>query len=60
MILRLKIILSIVSYERKNIIFYEKNSKLAKNNTFLSAVHRKLALSVSFCVRKVDFPALVR
>ena len=23
---------------------------------FLSAVHRKLALSVSFCVRKVDFP----
>ena len=25
----------------------------------LSAVHRKLALLVSFCVRKVDFPALV-
>ena len=27
---------------------------------FLSAVHRKLALSVPFCARKVDFPALVR
>ena len=27
---------------------------------FLSAVHRKLALSVSFCVRKLDFPALVQ
>ena len=29
-------------------------------NICLSAVHRKLALLVSFCVRKVDFPALVR
>ena len=27
---------------------------------FLSAVHRKLALSVSFSLLKVDFPALVR
>ena len=27
---------------------------------FLTVLHRKLALSVSFCVRKVDFPALVR
>ena len=30
------------------------------NNDFFSAVYRKIALSVSFCVRKVDFPALVR
>ena len=28
--------------------------------TILFAVYRKLAGSVSFCVRKVDFPALVR
>ena len=27
---------------------------------FLSAVHRKLAESMSFCVRKDDFPILVR
>ena len=26
--------LSVVSYERKNIIFYEKNLKLLNNNTF--------------------------
>ena len=26
----------------------------------MSAVHRKLALSVSFCLRKVDFPAIVQ
>ena len=29
-------------------------------NTILSAVHWKLAFSVSFCVRKVNFPPLVR
>ena len=29
-------------------------------NYILAAVHRNLASSVSFCVRKVDFPALVR
>ena len=34
MILRLKMILSIMSHERKNMIFYEKNLKLSKNNTF--------------------------
>ena len=33
MILRLEMILSVVSYERKNII-HEKNLKLTKNNTF--------------------------
>ena len=27
-------ILSVVSYERKNILFYKKNIKLTKNNTF--------------------------
>ena len=34
MVLRHKIILSVVFYERKNIILNEKNFKLAKNNTF--------------------------
>ena len=34
MILRLEMILSVVFYERINIIFYEKNLKLTKNNTF--------------------------
>ena len=34
MILRFEIILSIVSYERKNIIFYERNLKHTKNNAF--------------------------
>ena len=33
MILRLEKILSVVAYKRKNIIFYEKNLKLTKNNT---------------------------
>ena len=32
--LRIEIILSVVSYERKNIIVYEKNVKLSNNNTF--------------------------
>ena len=32
--LRLKIKLSAISHERKNIIFHEKNFKLTKNNTF--------------------------
>ena len=34
MILRLEMILLVVSYERKNIIFYEKNLKCTKNNNF--------------------------
>ena len=33
MLLRLEIILSVMSYERKNIIFHEKNLKVTKNNT---------------------------
>ena len=34
MILGLEIILSVVSSERKNIVFHEQNQKLTKNNTF--------------------------
>ena len=34
MILRLEMILSVMSYGRKNIIFYEQNLKLTENNTF--------------------------
>ena len=34
MILRFEMILLVVSYKKKNIIFYEKNPKLTKNNTF--------------------------
>ena len=34
MILRLEIILLVVSYKWKNIIFHEENFKLTKNNTF--------------------------
>ena len=34
MILRLDSLLSVASYKRKNINFYEKTSKLTKNNTF--------------------------
>ena len=60
MILRIEVILSVMSYKNKNIIFHEKNFKLTIKNTFLPAVHRKLALSVSFYVQKVDYPALVR
>ena len=36
------------------------NSFVQVEKIFLSPVHRNLALLVSFCVRKVDFPALVR
>ena len=36
MILRLEMVLSVVSDGRKNIIFYEKNSKLKKSNTFIN------------------------
>ena len=35
MILRIEM-MSVVSYKRKNIIFYEKNFKIMKNNTFHS------------------------
>ena len=34
MILRLEMILLVVFYERKNVIFYEKYLKVTKNNTF--------------------------
>ena len=34
MILRFEMILSVVSYERNNIIFHEKSLKLPKNNNF--------------------------
>ena len=34
MVLRLEIILSVVSYEIMNMIFYGKNKKLTKNDTF--------------------------
>ena len=34
MILRLEMVLSVMFYERKNMIFHRKNLKLAKNNTF--------------------------
>ena len=34
MILRLEIILSIMSYKRKYIIFYENNLKLTINNSY--------------------------
>ena len=35
-------------------------SSKAELNNFLPAVYRKLALSVSFCERKVNFSALAR
>ena len=45
-------------------VFWELQTKsvfeVILDNTFLSTVHRKLALSVSFCVRKVDFPGIVQ
>ena len=34
MILRFEILSSVVSFERKNISFHEKNLKLIKNNNF--------------------------
>ena len=51
MILRLEMILSGVFYERKNIIFYEKNLKLRKNNTFNSNIKNLK----SFCGKKDAF-----
>ena len=41
MILRLEIILSIVSYERKDIIFHETNFKLMENDTFSTSITGK-------------------
>ena len=52
-----KIILRVWSLAREQ---SEGNNHTSEINVFLSAVHRKLALSVLFCVRKADFPALVR
>ena len=51
MILRLEMILSGVFYERKNMIFYEKNLKLRKNNTFNSNIKNLK----SFCGKKDAF-----
>ena len=42
MILRFEMLSSVVSYERKNISFYEKNFKLTKNNTFDVFCNRSL------------------
>ena len=42
MILRLEMILSIVSYERKNIFFYEKHLKLTINNTFDNSFYDRI------------------
>ena len=40
-ILKLEMILSVVSYERKNIL-YEKNLKLTKNNTFNNVLWNRI------------------
>ena len=42
MILRLEMILSVVSYEIKNIIFYNKNLKLTENNTLNKIVCNRI------------------
>ena len=42
MISRLEIILSIVSYERKKIISYEKEFKFTKNNTFNNVFYNRI------------------
>ena len=41
MILKLDMILSVVSYEIKN-IFYERNLRLTKNNTFNNAFGKRI------------------
>ena len=49
MISRLKITLSVVSYERKkNIFFYGKSSKLTKNNTFNNLSSNRIFPSYRF------------
>ena len=47
MILRLEIILPVMSYERKNIIFYEKNLKLTKNKTFNNVLFIRIFLTIA-------------
>ena len=42
MILRLEIILLVMPYERKIITFYEKTSKLTKNNTFNNDFYNRI------------------
>ena len=42
MSLRLEMISSIVSNERKNIILYEENLKLMKNNTFSNVFYNRI------------------
>ena len=41
-ILRLEMILIVVSHERKNITFYEKNFKLMKNNTLINILCKRI------------------
>ena len=48
MILRLEIILSVMSYKRKNIIIYEKDLKLAKSNTFNNVFCNRIFLYYCF------------
>ena len=48
MISRLEIILSVVSYARKNIILYEKNLKLAKNDTFNNVFFIEFSRTTAF------------
>ena len=40
--LKFEMIFSIMSYERKNIIFYEKNLKATKNNTFINVFYNRI------------------
>ena len=47
MILRHEIILSVTSYERKNIIFYVKISKLTKNNNFNNVFILEFVLTIA-------------
>ena len=48
MILRLEMILSVMFYERKKIIFYEKYLKLKKNNTFNNAFCNRIFIFYRF------------
>ena len=42
MISRLEMILLVVYYERKNINFYEQDSKITENNTFNNAFGNRI------------------
>ena len=48
MIFRFKIILSVASHKRKNSIFYEKNLKLTKTNTFNNVFVIEFSLTITF------------